>query len=103
MIKYYHLLFDLALYTSYILYIIAYLGIKYYDPKYLDMLENIIKYYVIGFLLIRFNPFSSNKFNEFDRKIVFSSAIFLLSTTSVIQYGKNVNILAYFPSIKIFE
>ena len=89
-IKYHQVFFNVALYTSYILYIIAFFQIEYYNPRYLDMLENVMKYYVIGFLLIRFNPFIKSSFTEFDRKIVFSSAIFLLATTTISQYGRSI-------------
>jgi hypothetical protein len=89
-IKYHQVFFNVALYTSYILYIIAFFQIEYYNPRYLDMLENVMKYYVIGFLLIRFNPFIKSSFTEFDRKVVFSSAIFLLATTTISQYGRSI-------------
>lgn len=89
-IKYHQVFFNVALYTSYILYIIAFFQIDYYNPRYLDMLENVMKYYVIGFLLIRFNPFIKSSFTEFDRKVVFSSAIFLLATTTISQYGRSI-------------
>jgi hypothetical protein len=94
--KYHQLIFDLALYLSYILYIIAYFRLKEYDPKYSRILEEVIKYYVIGFLLIRFNPFTKNTFTEFDRRIVFSSAIFLLTTTTITEYAKDFGILELF-------
>ncbi len=93
MVEYHEVLFDVALYTSYLLYAVAYFKIESYNPKYLSMLETIIKYYVISFLLIRFNPFTKIKFTEFDRKIVFSSAVFLLTTTTISEYGKNLDIL----------
>ena len=91
--KYHQLLFDFALYLSYFLYIIAYFRLEHYNPKYSHLLEQIIKYYIIGFLLIRFNPFTKNTFTEFDRKIVFSSAIFLLTTTTITAYAKDFNLL----------
>lgn len=85
-------LFHTGLYLSYLLYLIAYFQIGYYDPKYLDMLELAMKYYVIFFLLIRFNPFTSSTFTDFDRKVVFSSAMFLLATTTFTEYAKNSGI-----------
>lgn len=90
--KYHELVFDVALYLSYILYIVVYLRIGP-SNKYQKILENIMKYYVIAFLLIKFNPFTKSNFTEFDRKIVFSSAIFLLTTTTISQYAKDFNIL----------
>tara|TARA_B110000858_G_C17344806_1_gene268297 strand:- start:135 stop:446 length:312 start_codon:yes stop_codon:yes gene_type:complete len=103
MVKYHEAFFDSALYTSYILYLVAFFKIETYDPKYLDMLENIIKYYVIGFLLIRFNPFTTSSFTEFDRKVVFSSAVFLLTTTTISQYGKNLDTVEFIKALKIFK
>ncbi len=100
--KYHELVFDVALYLSYILYIVVYLRIGP-SNKYQKLLENIMKYYVIAFLLIKFNPFTKSNFTEFDRKIVFSSAIFLLTTTTISQYAKDFNILElldFFKHIK---
>jgi len=84
--------FDLSLYLSYILYVFAYFQIGFNNPKYLDMLQNLMKYYVTIFLLIRFNPFVKSQFTEFDRKVVFSSAIFLLATTAFNQYARNLDL-----------
>jgi hypothetical protein len=41
--------------------------------------------------MIRFNPYSHEKFTDFDKKIVFSSSLFLLSTTAVTDF-----LLSYF-------
>lgn len=90
--KYHQLLFDLALYLSYFLYIIAYFRLEQYNPKYSHILEQVIKYYIIGFLMIRFNPLTKSTFTEFDRRIVFASAIFLLTTTTITKYAKDINI-----------
>ena len=101
MVKFHELIFHSALYLSYFLYIIAYLQIGYYNPKYLDMLQLYMKYYVTLFLLIRFNPFTNNTFNEFDRKVVFSSAIFLLTTTTFNEYAKNLDITELINLVKM--
>lgn len=85
--------FESALYLSYILYFIAYFNIGIYTPEYLTTLQMVMKYYVIMFLLIRFNPIVSTKFTEFDRKVVFSSAIFLLTTTAFNDYAKKFELL----------
>jgi hypothetical protein len=92
-------IFYIALYLSYFLYIIAFFKIESYDPKYLELLDTIIKYYVIIFLLLRFNPFVKQKFNEFDRTIVFSSAIFLLTTTAFSDIASKLDL---FELIKVF-
>ena len=51
--------------------------------KYLDKLQFFLRTFVVCFLIIRFNPFTKNDFTNFDRKLVFSSALLLLSTTGI--------------------
>ena len=84
--------FYVALYLSYALYIIAFFQIDQYNPKYLNMLDIFIKYYVMIFLLFKFNPFVKSTFTEFDRTIVFSSAIFLLTTTVFSNIAENLGL-----------
>jgi hypothetical protein len=86
----YHQQFYLTIfYLSWILYFIALFGITNFNPEYLDTLNLIIKIYVSLFLIIRFNPFTKLKINNFDRKIIFSSGIFLLSTTAITELIKS--------------
>jgi hypothetical protein len=79
-----------AIYLSYILFAIAYTGIIVLSPEYLQTLNSFIKYYVSLFLIIRFNPITNTTlaFSGFDRRIVFSSGMFLLLTTSAMQIAK---------------
>jgi len=93
--------FDLTLYLSYILYIFAYLQVGFYNPKYLDVVQDIMRYYVTGFLLIRFNPFVKATFTEFDRRVVFSSALFLLATTAFNQYAKTFDLTELARILKV--
>jgi len=76
--------YDYLLYTFYALYIIVVLNLTYFNSvtKYLPVVQSALKYFVIFFLIIRFNPYSSTKMTEFDKKIIFSSSLFLLSTTT---------------------
>ena len=101
MAKFHEFVFQSALYLSYFLYIVAYLQIGYYNPKYLDMLQLYMKYYVTLFLLIRFNPFTNHQFTEFDRKVVFSSAIFLLTTTAFNEYAKQFDLAELVNIVKM--
>lgn len=71
---------------SYITYLIIIFNLSTNYPSYLPFLNDMLKLYVIGFLIIRFNPFVDTKFTKFDKKIVFSSALFLLLTTSFTSY-----------------
>ena len=51
--------------------------------EYLDNIQTFLRLFVMSILLIRFNPLSKITFNDFDRKLVFTSALFLLSTTGI--------------------
>lgn len=86
-----------VLYAWYGLYAIALLGIATIAPAYLDTLNAVLKYFIIVFLLVRFNPWTNDnanpnqarKFTEFDRTIVFSAAFFLLTTTAITSLVAN--------------
>lgn len=72
------------LYLNYFLYFIAVTGIFAFEPEYLTIFNDLIKYYIGLFLIVRYNPIVSiNKITTFDKEIVFSAAIFILLTTAV--------------------
>jgi hypothetical protein len=73
------------LYTCYALYVLIVLNLAYFESVtlYLPFIQSALKYFVILFLMIRFNPYSHEKFTEFDKNIVFSASFFLLSTMAV--------------------
>jgi hypothetical protein len=78
----------MLLYAWYALYAVALLGIATVAPAYLDTINMVLKYFIIVFLLVRFNPWindakDAHKFTAFDRTIVFSAAFFLLASTAV--------------------
>ena len=77
-------------------YAIVLVGLVETEPAYLTTIEYYIKVYVSIFLIWRFNPYShTNKFTEIDRRIVYSAALFIL-TTSVLKQV----IEQYRPQIK---
>jgi len=80
-----HRFYYVVLYAWYGLYAIALLGIATVAPAYLDTLNMVLKYFIIGFLLVRFNPWTNpnQNFSAFDRTIVFSAAFFLLASTAI--------------------
>ena len=118
-ISWYKIVYYCFLYGSYILYgitIVAILGglpnmdMSQKIPEYLTILQNGLKYYVCFFLIVRFNPFISHaEFTQFDADIVFSSAIFLLLTTSftsilttyAMAHIKNPQNSKFLPNIKL--
>ena len=77
--------------VTYILYIIILFGVGGFAPEYLEYLNIFLKLYIGLILFIRFNPltYKSKKFTEFDRKLVFSSSIFLLLSTALISGIEN--------------
>jgi len=81
------------LYTFYIMYLLVVLNLAYFKTvtAYLPLIQSALKYFVILFLMFRFNPYSHETFTEFDKKIVFSSSLFLLSTTAATDF-----LLSYF-------
>jgi hypothetical protein len=97
-LKYQEMVFDWILYLSWILYLTAYFGILYSyngQAELLKILDTYMKYYISAFLLIRFNPFTKTQFTNFDRKVVFSSAIFLITTTALGQSAKKIDIIEH--------
>ena len=87
--KIYEQLFFYGTAFSYILYFVLVFNL-YDDSKYiqthLDNLKFFLKIFVCLFLIIRFNPYSNKEFTKFDRNIVFTSAFFLLSTTTITDF-----------------
>jgi len=78
-----------VLYAWYGLYAIALLGLATVAPSYLVTLNSVLKYFIIAFLLVRFNPWTNPNqaaFTEFDRTIVFSAAFFLLASTAITTF-----------------
>ncbi len=82
-------LYMYSLYLSYILYAIVLTGVFYISPTYLVDLQSVLVYYVCGFIILRFNPFVTRELcneDDFERRVIFSSATFLLFTTSITQF-----------------
>jgi cytochrome c biogenesis protein CcdA len=86
-------IFMYGLYLSYILFFIAFTGIISFSPDYLYTLKLFIRYYIIFVLLIRFNPLISKENvkvdSEFDRRLVFSAAFFMLISSSLFDFIEN--------------
>ena len=79
-----------------ITYAIVLIGFVETEPAYLTTIEYYVKVYVSIFLIWRFNPYwHTVKFTETDRRIVYSAALFIL-TTSVLKHV----IEQYRPQIK---
>ena len=86
--------YDIVIYSTYILYILTTLGLSAAAPNYLSTFDYFIKIYISLFLLIRFNPFRKLQFTSLDQKIAFSAGLFMFYTTFLssllINYVKDI-------------
>ena len=89
--KFYQSIFIFLVNVSFILYLFAFLGIGGFAPQYLEYLQYGLKIYVSIILIILYNPFTFKEklFNEFDRKIVFTSGIILFISTTLLDSIEN--------------
>ncbi len=72
---------------SFILYTLVLFGSFHYAPEYLVYITSIIKIYIALILIYRFNPLTDKKsLTNDDKKMVFSSGIYLLLTTTIGDY-----------------
>ena len=71
----------IILYLLYFLDIILILGLFPFDTSYIIYLSLANKFFIALYLMYKTNPFITNltiKFSQFDKKLVFSSALYLL-------------------------
>ena len=84
-------IFDIFVYTSYVLIFVSFFGLSQTAPIYLNSLDYYIRIYTCLFLMWRFNPFRTHyDFTELDRKIAFSAGAFIFTTTILKQYLTNI-------------
>jgi len=93
--RYHQNLYLMLLYSSYLLYFLVFLGylfrsyktfltdkIKMNIQTYLQNITFFINAYISIVLLVKFNPlYHKSKFTQFDRQLVFSSAMIIFVTT----------------------
>jgi hypothetical protein len=66
-------------------YIIVYIGVLSTEPLYIQYLSNAFHAFVCVFLLYKFNPFREHKLNKHDGKIIFASALFMLTNIGITE------------------
>lgn len=76
-------IYIVALYISYVVLGLSYVGIHYWTPAHEDeireFIKSFIKYYIAAILILRFNPFVKRpNHSSFDRQLAFSAGIMLL-------------------------
>ena len=76
-------LFLIFIFLSYLLTSLSILKLSDKAEEYLYVLDYYAKIYICLFLIIRFNPLIHIKFTNHDRRVAFSSGLFLLSTSAL--------------------
>jgi len=89
--KWYQQIYLYSIYVSFLLFALSFTGIATIEPLYTLYLRRFLRYYICTFLILRFNPYLnykkiSKQDTLFDRKIAFTSGIFLLLSTSIMDY-----------------
>ena len=89
MLKLYENIFFIGIFVTYVLIISLIFGFAGNSTgEYLSTLNFFMKIYVCILIIYRFNPFVKSKFTDFDKRLVFSSSIFLLSTVTIEEFFK---------------
>jgi hypothetical protein len=73
-----------------IVYVLIFIGLVYINPLYLTTFNILIQSFVCIFLLIRFHPYREHHLREYDSKIIFSSALFLLVNLGFVETFRNI-------------
>jgi hypothetical protein len=72
------------LYASYFA---AYAGVYIVNPRYVDLLSRALRLFICMVLMVRFHPFQQqHTLKEFDAKIIFASAILILTDLGITQF-----------------
>lgn len=85
--KIYQQVFLFGLNVSYVLYFMVILGVGSLSPQYLTDLRQYLKVYIGILLVVLYNPltYKEKMFTDFDRKLVFSSGVFLLLSSTLVS------------------
>lgn len=79
-------LFTLFLVLLYVFAFLSALGVYPNAHAYVETMDYYMRIYICLFLIWRFNPFSTHKFDELDKKIAFIAGVIILTTTALNQY-----------------
>jgi preprotein translocase subunit SecG len=70
----------------YVLYLVLFFGLVSINETYINYLHVGIQFTISLFLLIRFHPFRTHELGPQDGPVIFSAAIFLLTSLGLSQY-----------------
>ena len=69
-----------------VLYVLVLFGVLSFNSIYLRLFNVLIQLFICLFLMFRFHPFRKHELKEYDSKIIFSSAAFLLFNLGVVEF-----------------
>tara|TARA_B100000035_G_scaffold279998_1_gene259953 strand:+ start:4032 stop:4343 length:312 start_codon:yes stop_codon:yes gene_type:complete len=87
----YQNIFLILLAILYILYFSILLGFGDKNKNLMNSIQFWLKIYIGIYLIVMYNPFTKSTFTDIDRRIVFSCALFLLSTITITEIYYNYN------------
>ena len=64
----------------------VFLGVVYINPKYVETVSSIIRVCMCLILIIRFNPFTKPELKKYDRELIFTAAMLLLTNEAITKY-----------------
>jgi hypothetical protein len=80
---YQSILFNAVIILFYTLTILFITGLSTDAKMYIDNINSYLTIYISLYLLWRFNPFSKIKFDDFDKRVIFTSGFYLFATTVI--------------------
>jgi len=78
--------FNSVVFLIYLSYFLIFFGIVYINKKYVQVFSDTLLIFVCLFLIIRFHPYRKHELRNFDAKIIFASAILLLTNAGLTKY-----------------
>ena len=98
--KYHETFFGILIFLNYFVYIITFLGLYNFNPKFLEDFHFYFQLYICAFLIIHFFPFRKVKFEHVDRRIAFSSGLIIFTTVILNQLPVAQNALQKIKNAK---
>ena len=84
--KYTAQIYFLTLGTLHIAYFLVYFNITKFNEKILNYTDVAIQIFICAVLILRFNPWRKVQMTEYDKHIIFGTAIILLGNLAITQY-----------------
>jgi hypothetical protein len=78
--------FLLTLMVVHVTLVFVFLGVVYINPVYVETVSSIIRVGMCLILLYRFNPFTKPELKKYDRELIFTAAMLLLTNEAIAKY-----------------